>query len=332
MAPSGWHEDDLIARLLMPLAGEGAHGLRDDAASLNVGSGLELVLTCDTLVAGVHFFPDDPAASIARKALAVNVSDLAAKAARPRGYLLSLALPGNTDAVWLEAFVAGLKAAAESYRCPLLGGDTTSTPGPLCITVSAFGEVPQGRMVPRTGVRAGDVLAVSGVIGDAALGLILQQEPGRAGWAALTDHDRRYLIDRYRHPAPRLDMTDILQRYANAAMDVSDGLVGDLTKMLRASGTGGTLELDAIPVSASARRAIGAETALQECVFTGGDDYEILFSVSPGVWDDAVDAASRSGVAVTRIGYASSATGLRCIDRDGTAVVYAKGSYVHRGS
>lgn len=331
MAPCGWHEEDLISRLLAPLAGEGAHGLRDDAASLSVRQGFDLILTCDTLVAGVHFFPDDPAASIARKALAVNVSDLAAKGASPRGYLLSLALPSDTDVPWLEAFASGLAEAAAAFACPLLGGDTTATPGPLCLTVTAFGEVPHGRMVPRTGVRAGDVIGVTGTIGDAALGLLLQREPERPVWSTLDQTDREHLLERYRHPSPRIAMADVLLKHAHAAMDVSDGLVGDLAKMLHASGLGGTLQLAAIPVSQAARNVVGAESALQECAFTGGDDYEILFSVSADGWENINAAARLIGMDLTRVGLAVPGSGLSCIDRDGSVVSYARGSYVHRG-
>lgn len=328
--PIGWNEEDLIGRLLAPLAGEGAYGFRDDAATLKVQQGCELVITCDTLVAGVHFFPDDPPASIAYKALAVNVSDLAAKGARPRAHLLSLALPATVGRDWLEAFTQGLGNAAHRFGCPLLGGDTTATPGPLCLTVTAFGEVHEGGMVTRMGVRAGDVIGVTGTIGDAALGLLLQREPGRSSWQVLTSSDRAYLLDRYRHPAPRVAMADILLRYAHGAMDVSDGLVGDLAKMLHVSGVGGRLDLAAISISPAARKAIQADSTLQECAFTGGDDYEILFSTAMENWDAIEAAASRVGVQVTRVGAAIEGIGLRCVDDDGNTVSYARGSYVHR--
>lgn len=330
MGPGGWNEEDLIGRLLAPLAGDGAHGLRDDAASLSVPPDRELVLTCDTLIAGVHFFPDDPPASIAHKALAVNVSDLVAKGAHPRGYLLSLALPATTEIAWLETFVAGLGNSARQFDCPLLGGDTTATPGPLCLTVSAFGEVPRGRMVPRTNVRAGDLIGVTGTIGDAALGLLLQQNPQHSGWGALQPEERAHLLDRYRHPMPAIAMADVLLRYAHAAMDVSDGLVGDLAKMLRGSKVGGRLDLADIPLSPAARAAIRAESALRECAFTGGDDYEILFSVAAGNWDGIKAAALEAGTEITRIGSAVPGAGLVCENPDGSVVTYGRGSYVHR--
>lgn len=330
MAPHGWNEEDLIGNLLAPLAGEGAYGLRDDAASVRVAPGYELVVTCDTLVASIHFFPDDPPASIAHKALAVNVSDLAAKGAVPRGYLLSLALPATVERTWLEAFVAGLGEAGRRFGCPLLGGDTTAIPGPLCITVSAFGEVRHGRMVPRTGVRAGDVIGVTGTIGDAALGLLLRQAQERPAWDRLALEERDYLLDRYLYPAPRISMIGVLLDYANAAMDVSDGLIGDLSKMLHVSGVAGRLDLGFVPLSSAARTATGAETALQECVFTGGDDYEILFSVPQNDWDAVKAAAMKAGTEVTRIGSAVAGEGLVCVDQNGNVVTFGRGSYVHR--
>ena len=164
-------EDDLIARYFAPIAGAGGLGLRDDAARIAPPAGCEIVLTVDGLVAGVHFFADDPPAAIARKALRVNLSDLAAKGATPLGFLLTLVLPRDWKPDWLELFAKGLGEDAAAFACPLLGGDTVSTPGPLTLSITTLGSVPAGRMVPRDGARAGDALYVSGTIGDAALGL-----------------------------------------------------------------------------------------------------------------------------------------------------------------
>lgn len=231
-------EFELIARHFAPIAGPGGLGLIDDAGLLRPARGYEIVVTADALVAGVHFFPDDPPGSIARKALAVNLSDLAAKGAKPDGFVLALALPKGWTEGWLAAFAAGLKQAADEGACPLIGGDTVSTPGPLTLTITAFGSVPAGRMVLRSGAKRGDVLAVSGTIGDGALGLKVHG-PGAPAWVErLSSSDRGFLADRYLHPQPRLGLAAALQAHASAAMDVSDGLVGDLVKLLKASGAG----------------------------------------------------------------------------------------------
>ncbi|MDB5650670.1 MAG: thiamine-monophosphate kinase, partial [Hyphomicrobiales bacterium] len=226
-------EDDLIARFFAPLAGPGGLALEDDAARLPAMPGFDLVLTCDALVAGVHFFPDDPPDAIAAKALRVNLSDLAAKGARPAGFLLALVLPRDFQESWLEAFAAGLGADIRDYACPLLGGDTVATPGPLMISITALGHVPEGRMVPRTGARAGDFLYVSGTIGDAALGLQV-----RLGKLAANAAEAAYLRERYLRPQPRNALAAALVAHAHGAMDISDGFAGDLAKMMRVSHTG----------------------------------------------------------------------------------------------
>ena len=177
-------EDRLIARYFRPLAtAPGAFGLSDDAAALTPPPGCDLVLTTDGVIAGVHFFPDDPPDTIGRKALRMNLSDLAAKGAKPAGFLLSLALPAGTDATWIAGFAAGLGEDAAAYGCPLFGGDTDHTPGPLAVSIAAFGTVPQGRMVRRSTAKAGDSIVVTGTIGDAALGVKVRRDPNLAqGW------------------------------------------------------------------------------------------------------------------------------------------------------
>src|ERR1700761_5431267 len=172
-------EDRLIARYFAPLATHpGAFGLVDDAAAIAPPPGCDLVLKTDGVIAGVHFFPDDPPDAIGRKALRMNLSDLAAKGAKPLGFLMSAALPADVEETWLAAFAAGLGADAERYQCPLLGGDTDRTPGPLSISISAFGAVPQGKMVCRSAAKAGDRVVVTGTIGDAALGVRLRRDDG----------------------------------------------------------------------------------------------------------------------------------------------------------
>jgi thiamine-monophosphate kinase len=319
-------EDDLIARHFAPLAGPAALGLKDDTALLRPTPGHDLVATADALVAGVHFFADDPAGSIARKALGVNLSDLAAKGARPVGFLLTLALPQGTDEDWLASFAEGLGLAASDSACPLMGGDTVSTPGPLTLSITALGEVPAGRFVPRTGAQAGDVLLVSGTIGDGALGL--RQRLGREAPLPPEMAEAAHLIDRYLHPRPRLGLAEALRSQAHAAMDVSDGLVGDCAKMLHASGVGGVLDVAAVPLSSAARLAIARDTGLREVALTGGDDYEILCAAPPEAVPALQAMAAEAGIPLTVIGRVEAQVGLRC--RDGEAeVTFARGSFSH---
>ena len=295
-------EDELIARFFAPIAGPAALGLKDDTALLSPPAGCDLVVTADAVVASVHFLPDDPPDTIGRKALGVNLSDLAAKGADPLGFLLTLALPADWTEAWLGGFCDGLRATAAEHGCPLLGGDTVRTPGPLSISVAALGSVPAGRMVRRTSAAPGQVVCVTGTIGDAALGLALLR-PEQPRWApALSAEQRAFLIDRYRNPQPRLALAAALREGAAAAMDVSDGLAGDLAKILRASGVGGALELDRVPFSDAARAAIAADPALRDKAVAGGDDYEILFTLPVENLAATMARAAEAGLAVTPVG------------------------------
>lgn len=320
-------EDDIIARYFAPLAGPGGLGLRDDAALLAPPAGRDLVLTKDAIVAGVHFFAGDPAAAIAQKALRVNLSDLAAKGAEPLGFLMALALPGATPEAWLADFARGLGEDARAFGIELLGGDTVSTPGPLVVSITAVGSVPNGRMVKRGGVRAGDFLYVSGSIGDAALGLKLRRGEGPP---ALSPDARAHLLERYLLPKPRLALVHAMRDFAHAGMDVSDGLVGDLTKMLSVSGVSARARLADVPLSDAARGAVRLDNALFETAMTGGDDYELLAGVPPENAALFEAAALAAGVAVTRIGEAIAGTGApEFIGRDGVATVFARGNFSH---
>ncbi|BDV34000.1 thiamine-monophosphate kinase [Methylocystis iwaonis] len=288
MMPSRYTEDELIARVFAPIAGPAALGLKDDAALIEP-SPEATVATVDMLVAGVHFFADDPPGAIARKALRVNLSDLAAKGAAPIGFLLSLALPADWTNDWLKAFAAGLAEDAATFAAPLIGGDTTATPGPLTISITALGRT--SRFAPRTGARAGDAIYVSGTIGDAALALALRRDAKLA--ARLSPLARAHLLDRYLLPRPRLDLVSLLRHHASAAMDVSDGLAGDLAKLCAASGVGAVVEAPTVPLSDAAREAIALAPSLFETALTGGDDYEILFTAGPGFAPP--DAVTRIG-------------------------------------
>ncbi len=322
-------EFELIARHFAPIAGAGGLGLLDDAGLLRPARGYEIVVTADALVAGVHFFPDDPPASIARKALAVNLSDLAAKGASPDGFVLSLALPQGWTEDWLAGFATGLAGIATESQCPLIGGDTVSTPGPLMLSITAFGSVPAGRMVRRSGARPGDVVLVSGTIGDGALGLKVHG-PARPDWVSRLDAgDRAFLADRYLHPQPRLALAAGLQAHASAAMDVSDGLVGDLAKLLAASRVGAEIDLDAVPLSAAAHAAILAEPALAERAWTGGDDYEILCTASETNAPALLAAAAAAGIALTAIGEVTDGEGEASYREQGRARRFARGSFAH---
>ena len=321
-------EFELIARVFAPLAGEGAYGLVDDAASLSPPPGCDLVLTKDALAAGVHFFPDDPWDAVARKALRVNLSYLVAKGARPLGYLLALGLPDDFRTADVEALGRGLAADQAEFGISLLGGDTIRSPDRLILSVTAIGAVPTGEMIRRGGARPRDVVVVTGTIGDAALGLKLRLDGDLAPRLALTDAAQAHLLDRYLLPRPRVGMTAALGR-ANAAMDISDGLVGDLAKMAAASGVAITIDAGRVPLSAAARAALAADPALLPTVLTGGDDYEIAAAVSEDEVDDLAAACRTAGIALTAIGRAEAGRGVSVLGPAGGPLDLGAGSFRH---
>ncbi|PXW66559.1 thiamine-phosphate kinase [Methylobacterium sp. B4] len=324
MARAG--EEALIARYFAPLAGPGAEGLRDDAASLTPTPGHDLVVTADAIVAGVHYFPDDPPGSIAVKALGVNLSDLAAKGASPRGFLLTLALPDDWTEDWLAAFAEGLGGASRAHGCPLLGGDTVRSGGPALIGVTAFGEVPAGAMLRRQAARAGDRLCVSGSIGDAALGLALHLTPD----PALDPVHGGALRERYLHPRPRLALVPALRRHARAAMDVSDGLAGDLAKMFAGTGLTARVEAGAVPLSQAARAAVTLAPERLATALTGGDDYEILCAVAPEHLPAFIAEARAAGVPAAEIGSVEAGDDPPLfLDGEGCAMDFARTSFSH---
>jgi thiamine-monophosphate kinase len=325
-------EDEIIAKLFAPLAGEAGLGLADDAACLAPPPGQDLVLTTDMITAGVHFFPDDPPDAIAAKALRVNLSDLAAKAAEPLGFLLSLGLPEDWTLVWLEAFAAGLGRDAAAYACPLLGGDTVKVLGPLTISITAFGAVPCGRMVPRPGAKAGDRLYVSGTIGDAALGLRLRHaDPADEIWIGQSRTEARAaLAARYLYPQPRLALRDALRAHARAAMDISDGLAGDLAKMLHLTGVTTEIAYADVPLSPAAREALALAPELAPVILSGGDDYEILAAVPAQESTAFEEKAAAAGCPVTAIGLVEAGRGQPVFrDRAGKPMRLAVASFQH---
>jgi thiamine-monophosphate kinase len=326
-APSG--EDSLIARYFKPLATDpGAFGLVDDAAIISA-DGDDIVVKTDAIVEGVHYLPSDPPDTVARKALRVNLSDLAAKGAVPAGFVLTLALR-QADESWLGAFAQGLGEDAAAFGCPLLGGDTVSTPGPIMISIAAWGRVPKGRMVHRFGARPGDRVMVTGTIGDAVLGLDILKGGAAAHALANDPVARDGLIDRYRVPQPRNALAKAVRDFATASMDVSDGLAGDLAKLCAASDVGADIELSGIPVSPAASRLLACDAATMEKLISGGDDYEILCTVPEGSCDAFAAEAKRAGVAATAIGAITDGAGQpRFLDAQGREIDLKRLSFSH---
>ena len=322
-------EDRLIARYFRPLAKHpGAFGLADDAAVVTPPPGCDLVLKTDGVIAGVHFFPDDPPENIGRKALRMNLSDLAAKGAKPLGFLVSVALPATIDEAWIAAFAAGLGEDAERYECPLFGGDTDRTPGLTSVSVAAFGVVPHGSMVRRSTARAGDCVVVTGTIGDAALGVMLRREEILGARWGLTAALRVHLLQRYLLPEPRNAFADAVLHHASAAMDISDGLAGDLAKLCRASHVAAEINVASVPLSDAVRAAIAVDPALIETALTGGDDYEIVLTLAPEKLAALRAAAHAVGVPVAQIGRITAGEGARFIHK-GKALSFARPSFSH---
>jgi thiamine-monophosphate kinase len=320
-------EARLIAKHFRPLAtAPGAFGLEDDAAAITPPPRCDLVLTTDGVIAGVHFFDGDPAADIARRVLRMNLSDLAAKGAKPLGFLMAVALPAAIDEAWLAGFASGLGEDIIYYDCPLFGGDTDRTPGPLSVSITAFGAVPQGRMVRRSTAKVGDSILVTGTIGDAALGLLLRQ--GKAESWRVTGAQKTYLQDRYRLPQPRNALAATVLTHASAAMDVSDGLAGDLAKLCRASDIAADIDVARVPLSDAARAVLMSAPALLETALSGGDDYEILLTLAPDKLAVFRAAAEQAGVAITAIGQVKAGQGARFL-HDGKPLSFARPAYSH---
>ncbi|HTT97001.1 MAG TPA: thiamine-phosphate kinase [Rhizomicrobium sp.] len=305
-------EFDLIGKLFAPLAtSPGAFGLKDDVAVVAPRAGHDLVTTTDAIVEGVDFFANDPPDTIAKKALRVNLSDLAAKGAEPAAYLLTLMLPEKVDRIFLERFAAGLAEDQKTFGVALLGGDMSSTPGPLAISVTAFGHVPAGQMVRRSGARVGDLVFVTGTIGDSGAGLSLlrdrKREPSR-------------LIERYRVPEPRVSFAAPV-RSASASVDVSDGLLADLGHIAEGSGVRIVVEAETVPRSAEliALWGDGGDAIVRAA--TAGDDYEIAFTAAASVPD--------SRTSVTCIGRVELGTGIALLDADGREIAVPRKGYSH---
>jgi thiamine-monophosphate kinase len=299
-APALRGEFELIARYFAPLAEgfPGAYGLLDDAAVIAASPGHELVAKTDAIVGGVHFLLDDPSDLIARKALRVNLSDLAAKGAVPRAYMLDIMLPRTIPEQWIAAFAQGLARDQGEYGVHLIGGDTDATPGPVTIAIMAFGEIATGRMLRRGGALEGDTVFVTGTIGDAAFGL----KALRSELAGLDPKDAAFLVDRYRLPRPRVTLGPRLVGLASAALDVSDGLLADLQHLCEVSKLDAVIEAAQVPISTAVRAALAIGSESITTVLTGGDDYEILFTAPPAARDELTGLSQALDVPITAIG------------------------------
>lgn len=318
-------EFGIIARHFAPLAtAPGAFGLRDDAAAIPARPGFDLIVTTDQIAEGTDFFKHDPPATIAKKALRVNLSDLAAKGASSEYYLLSIALPHGMTDEWLADFAIGLNTDQESYGISLLGGDTSATEGPLAIGVTAFGFVPQGRMVKRSGAKPGDAIYVTGTIGDSAGGLAIFRREKHS----LTEIQRDYLVGRYRIPEPPVGFGRRLADFATASVDISDGLVADIGHLAAASGVAARIDAAAIPLSGALRAFWGGGTDAVVRAATAGDDYQIAFAAPPARDADIRSAATQAGVDVARIGDVTAGEGIS-LRVNGKEVVVPQPGYRH---
>ena len=313
-------EFDLIARHFTRPAANAVLGVGDDCALVDITNGMDLAVSTDTMVSGTHFFPDVDPENLGHKALAVNLSDIAAMGAMPYWAMLALTVP-SVDHEWLAAFAKGFFDLASEYNVSLIGGDTTR--GPLTLTVTIMGEVPAGAALRRSGAKAGNDVWVSGNVGDAALAVA-----HRHGKLVLSESDYHEAVMRLYEPTPRVALGQALRGMATAAIDISDGLLADLGHICRLSGTGATVDLQSIPVS-----AIGAKhfesAAGREAVLAGGDDYELCFTAAPNSRDSIAELADVLGIPITRIGQVKRGKGVSAIGPDGKAVKVDGRGYDH---
>jgi len=319
-------EFERIARFFAPLAGPGALSLTDDVALIDGPAGEQYVLTTDTIIEGVDYFPDDPPFQVAQKLLRVNLSDLAAKGAAPFGYLLTTVLPKTHGEAWLDEFTKGLAADQKEFGVVLLGGDSSGTPGPPTLSATLIGRVGSGKAILRSGAKEGDIVYVSGTLGDAALGLALRK--GELD-APLNAEQRDYLVDRYRLPRPRVALGQKLVGIASAMIDISDGFLADLGHLCAASKLGAAIPAHNLPISPAARAAITSNPSFNSAVIAGGDDYELLFTAAPQrAWD--VGAAMRdAGVTVMALGSMAQGEGAVVLGPDEQPVNVEKAGYAH---
>jgi thiamine-monophosphate kinase len=318
-------EFERIRRFFAPLAGVGGLQLLDDAALIDCGSGHHLVVTADAIVAGVHYLPDDPPELVARKLLRVNLSDLAAMGARPLHYVLTMALPANVGSEWLTRFSQGLRDDQTRFGIDLLGGDSVATAGPAVLSLTAFGEVAAGKAILRSGAKPGDLVWISGTIGDAFLGLSVL----RGRLPDLAAASRNYLIRRFQLPDPRTELGPLLSGIAHAMIDVSDGVLADLGHICETSQVAAMVEVDKLPLSSAAQEVIRQDTELRPQLPVAGDDYELLFTAPVECTEALAVLSSRLGLPITMIGRIEAGAGARLVDTNGRTIPVDRTGYRH---
>jgi len=308
-------EFDLIAKYLAPLAGPEGQGLLDDAAHFSPAPGFDLVLTKDTMVEGVHFPSGEYGAGVAERLLRVNLSDLAAKGATPRGYLLSLAWPKSVPADRIARFAEGLKSAGEEFGLSLWGGDTVSIDGPAVFSATLIGECPQGMSVKRHGAKPGDDIWLSGFLGKGYFGLRSISES-------------RENSDIFYRPPPRLELKNILRTYASAAVDISDGFVADLSHLAAASGVSAKVDLDQLYFPADIARWMASKSGDVKTLLTHGDDYEVVFTAHRQFREDIAKQAKKLSFKLSRVGKCRLGDGVDII-QDDAKMVFKQTGYNH---
>jgi thiamine-monophosphate kinase len=318
-------EFERIRRFFAPLAGPGGLGLVDDAAIVDCSPGRRLVVTADAIVAGVHYLPQDPPELVARKLLRVNLSDLAAMGARPLHYVLTTVLPPELGPEWLARFAEGLGEDQRRYGIDLLGGDSVGSPGPAVLSLTAIGEVAAGQEIRRSGAQPGDIVWVSGTIGDASLGLDLL----RGAYPDLAPEHRDYLVRRFRLPEPRTELGPRLSGMARAMIDVSDGLLADLAHICEASRVAAIVELDLLPLSPAARAIVDDNPGIRARLAAAGDDYELLFAAPADAAETIATLSLRLGVPVSRIGRIDVGTGVGLLNANGHQIPLEATGYRH---
>jgi thiamine-monophosphate kinase len=325
MAEDELGEFERIRRFFAPLAGPGGLGLVDDAALIDCDPGKRLVVTADAIVSGVHYLPDDPPDLVARKLLRVNLSDLAAMGARPLHYVLTTALPAELGPEWLAGFAEGLAEDQRRYGIDLLGGDSVGTPGPAVLSLTAIGEVAARQEIRRSGAKPGDLVWLSGSIGDAFLGLGVL----RGTHPDLSQQQREYLIGRFRLPEPRTELGPRLCGTAHAMIDVSDGLLADLGHICETSGSAAVVEMARLPLSAGARAVVETSRDVLPRLAAAGDDYELLFAAPAGATEAILALSSLLHIPVTQIGRIEVGAGVRLVDDGGRAIPVEATGYRH---
>lgn len=313
-------EFDIIERYFSPLSGPEGLGLKDDASCIPARNGYDTIITKDVLVACTHFFEHDEAQDIAFKAVSVNISDLVAKGAEPAFYFVGLCLPRAVTEEWISGFSKGLSEAQAKYGVTLTGGDTTKTGGPVIVSITAVGYAPMGQMIRRSGAQVGDKVYVSGFLGRSAAALKLLEYNMNVPSA---------LMNSYLRPKARIDFLELVKIYATASADISDGILADLGHICSASNVKAIVHRSAVPVSEDTKAAIDALELPEELVWSGGDDYELVYTVSPDQEAEMLETANQTGLVCYAIGEIKSGSGVELIDHKGNLVQVSNIGYQH---